>query len=99
MGVTKQVTVTCDYPGCTENSGQPLSIQWSETDVERGAAQLPELAKFLVLLNFKQTQMAFCCQLHAAKFFLPPGYEAAQKKVVEFPKPITDSPVNGQGDE
>jgi hypothetical protein len=56
------------------------------TEVEAGRQQAPDESKYLVLLNINGNQMAFCCQLHAAQYFLPPGYEAVQKKVIEFPK-------------
>lgn len=108
MGVSKTVTVTCDYSGCRENSGHPQVLIWNETDVEHGKIQPPELAKYLVLLTHNQTLKSFCCQLHASMYFLPPGYESTQKKIIDFPPknpPMIeqgdgvreDDPVNGQG--
>jgi hypothetical protein len=46
---------------------------------------MPDEAKYLVLFNQNGVPKSFCCQLHAAEYFLPPGYEAKQKQVVEFP--------------
>lgn len=91
MGVSKIVTVKCDYPGCNAGGKGPAVVSWCATDVEAGRATPPEEAKYLVL--FQQTgtsgaitTFSFCCQLHAAEYFLPPGYEAKQKQVIELPK-------------
>lgn len=86
MGVSKTVTVICDYSKCWGNKIGPAVVQWNETDVSSGKAELPEEAKYLVLITHNGVQKAFCCQLHAAEYFLPPGYEAKQKPVIEFPK-------------
>ena len=86
MGVSKTITVICDYSGCGGGQNGPQVLQWSETEVERGRAEQPELAKYLVLINHLGVLKSFCCQLHAAEYFLPPGYEAVQKKVIELPE-------------
>jgi hypothetical protein len=87
MGVSKTVTVVCDYSKCLGNKTGPAVVQWNETDVSSGKAELPEEAKYLVLITHNNVQKAFCCQLHAAEYFLPPGYEAKQKQVIELPTP------------
>ena len=84
MGVSKTVTVVCDYSKCLGNQTGPAVVQWNETDVSSGKAELPEEAKYLVLITHNNVQKAFCCQLHAAEYFLPPGYEAKQKQVIEM---------------
>ena len=81
MGVSKTITVACDLPGCK------AVLTWNETDVERGKAEAPEESKYLVLFAQNQVLKSFCCQLHAAAYFLPPGYEAKQKSIIELPKP------------
>lgn len=81
MGVSKVVTVVCDYSGCKG----PAVLQWDETAVSLGKVEAPEASKYLVLININGTQRSFCCQLHAAEYFLPPGYEAKQKQVIELP--------------
>jgi hypothetical protein len=107
MGLSKQITVICDYSGCKENNGNPAVLSWNETAVANGQAEAPELSKYLVLFNQGTRLFSFCCQLHASMYFLPPGYEALQKKIVEMasknPPMIEqgdgvreDNPVNGQ---
>lgn len=86
MGVQKTVTMTCDLNGCTSGQNGPSVISYNETLVNSGKEELPELAKYVVLLNHMNELKSFCCQLHAATFFLPPGYEAKQKQVIELPK-------------
>jgi hypothetical protein len=81
MGVSKTITVTCDFKGCTS------VLSWNETEVGAGRQQPPEEALYLVLITHNNVQKAFCCQLHAAEYFLPPGYETKQKQVIELPKP------------
>jgi len=85
MGISKTVTVVCDYAPCKGTNGGPQILTWNETDVEQGRAQAPELAQYLVLTSHKGVPKTFCCQLHAAEYFLPLGYEAKQKDVVELP--------------
>jgi hypothetical protein len=65
-------------------------LSWNETEVTAGRAAAPEEAKYIVLVNVNNEPKAFCCQLHAAEYFLPPGYEAKQKPVVELPKPAEE---------
>lgn len=86
MGVSKSVTVTCDYGGCKNVKGGSAVLSWNMTEAEAGRIPPPDESKYLVLLNLNGNQLAFCCQLHAAEYFLPPGYEAVQKKVIELPK-------------
>jgi len=85
MGLKTTLTVTCDYSGCKTPQGTPSVIEWCKEVAERDESQLPEEAKYLVMFNLNGTLKTFCCQLHAAEFFLPPGYEAVQKKEIEFP--------------
>ena len=86
MGVSKIITVSCDFSGCTGGQTGPAVLSWNESDVVSGKAEAPELAKYLVLFTLNGVVKSFCCQLHAAEFFLPPGYEAKQKQVVEIPQ-------------
>jgi hypothetical protein len=60
-------------------------LSWNETEVGAGREQAPEETLYLVLITHNGVQKAFCCQLHAAEYFLPPGYEAKQKQVIELP--------------
>src|SRR5271166_5841777 len=108
MGVSKVVTVVCDYPKCGVVKTGPAMLSWNETDVEQGRINAPDEAKYLVLFNLLGTLKSFCCQLHAAEFFLPPGYEAVQKQVIELPNPKRshkkkevlwmDAPMRSEGD-
>jgi hypothetical protein len=86
MGVSKTVTVTCDYAGCVGSKTGPAVLTWNETEVSAGRQQAPEEAKYLVVFTMNGIGLSFCCQLHAAEFFLPPGYEAKQKQVIELSK-------------
>ena len=86
MGVSKTVTVVCDYSGCKVAQTGPAVVQWVKELVEKDESTLPEEAKYLVMLNLNGVLKTYCCQLHAAESFLPPGYEAVQKKVIELPK-------------
>jgi hypothetical protein len=79
MGVSKTITVACDFKGCKN------VLTWSETEAAAGRQQPPEESLYLVLVTINGTNKSFCCQLHAAEYFLPPGYEAKQKHVIEFP--------------
>lgn len=85
MGVTKNVTVICDYPECRGGKNGPHVLNWCETDVENGRVSPPEDSKYLVLISHNGVLKSFCGQLHAALYFLPPGYEVKQKQVVPFP--------------
>jgi hypothetical protein len=85
MGVSRTVTVACDLKGCKQ-----IPLTWNETDVNAGRTAAPEEAKYVVLLNVNGEPKSFCCQLHAAAHFLPPGYEMKQKQVIELPKPKPD---------
>jgi len=96
MGVRTQIEVTCDYSECKGGKSGPSVVQWCKELVEAGKAELPEEAKYMVLFTQNGAQKAFCCQLCAAKNFLPPGYEVKQKAVIPFPAPVQNSPVNGQ---
>ena len=90
MGVSKTVTVICDYSECKGSKNGPAVLSWNETNVGAGREEAPEAAKYLVILSVQGVQRAFCCQLHAAEFFLPPGYEAKQKQIIALP--TTDGP-------
>ena len=80
MTVTTRITVTCDFKDCKE------VVSWDKEPVENGQAPAPEPAKYLVIFQMNGAQRSFCCQLHAAEFFLPPGYEAVQKQVIQLPE-------------
>lgn len=84
MGVSTTVTVSCDYDG--GNAGQHcLSVvQWGIEEAKAGKPVPPE-AKEFVSFEMNGVKLAFCSQLHAAKFFLPKGYDILAHKVVEFP--------------
>ena len=90
MGLQTTKRIICDYSGCKVDKGSPSVIQWVHELVENGQQPMPEEAKYLVIFNMNGVAKTFCCQLHAAEFFLPPGYEARQKDVIEVPK--TDRP-------
>ena len=79
------LTITCDYSGCKGPTGGPAVVQYVKEDCESNQALLPEEAKYLVTFNQGGVFKTFCCQLHAAESFLPPGYEARQKVVIEMP--------------
>jgi hypothetical protein len=112
MAVSKVVTVVCDYPGCKGSQGTPAVVSWDETAAERGTIPAPPEAAYLVIFNLQGVLKSFCCQLHAAEFFLPPGYEAKQKDLIQLPnkrshhkklvpdwkdEPLRlENPVNGQ---
>jgi hypothetical protein len=93
MGLKTTLTVTCDYEKCTAGKSGPLVVTYVKEDVESNNALLPEEAKYLVTFTSNGAFKTFCCQLHAAESFLPPGYEAVQKKVIELPKPA-EEPAN-----
>ena len=79
MGVSKTITVACDLKGCK------AALTWNETEVAAGRQQPPEESLYLVIFNQNGIPKSFCCQLHAAEYFLPLGYEAKQKQVIELP--------------
>lgn len=92
MGLQTTLTFTCDLPACTGNKGAPAVVSWVKEHAERDDAAMPELAKYLVMFSHNGVLKTFCCQLHAAESFLPPGYEAKQKQVIEMPKkPVEES--------
>ena len=97
MGIQTTITVTCDYSECRAVQNKPSVVQYVKELVESGKEPWPEEAKYLVLFNEKGVQKSFCCQLHAAMYFLPPGYEAKQKAVVPIsgdePKPEPETKV------
>lgn len=103
MGVRNTVEVTCDYPECKAGqNGNPVVYSWCKDDVEAGRAQAPPEAQYLVIFNQGGVTKSFCCQLHAAMYFLPPGYRIEQEPVVDIStrKPVEPwtepSPDNGQ---
>ena len=87
MGVSRTLTIVCDLSTCSGGVSGPQVLSWNETLVNEGKAEPPELAKYLVLFTRDGVVKSFCCQLHAAEYFLPPGQEIVQKKVIELPKP------------
>lgn len=96
MGLQTTITVTCDYPGCTNGpNGSPASVSYVKELVEREEKALPEEAKYLVMFNQGQGMKTFCGQLHASAFFMPPGFTLEKAKVTPFPVQ-PDSPINGQ---
>jgi hypothetical protein len=80
MSLQTTLTFTCDKSDCTS------VVSWCQEEVQKDESKLPELGKYLVMFNQNGVLKTFCCQLHAAESFLPPGYEAVQKKVVEISK-------------
>ena len=86
MGLRTTLTFTCDYAGCKGSKTGPAVVEYNKEAVEAGQVPVPEEAKYMVIFNQGGTVRTFCCQLHAAESFLPPGYEAVQRKVVEIPK-------------
>lgn len=94
MSIDRVVTVRCDLKDCKS------SLTWSETKVAAQQEAAPEESQYLVIFTQNGAQKTFCGQLHAALYFLPPGYEVQQKKVVPIPeKPgwrEEPSPENGQ---
>ena len=86
MSLKTTLTFTCDYAGCKASKTGPAVVSWIKEEAEINDAAMPKEAKYLVIFNQNGTLRTFCCQLHAAESFLPPGYEATQKKVIELPK-------------
>ena len=85
MGISTTIQITCDYKNCGGTKG-PAVITWNKEAVESGREQPTEAAQYLVPIAYKNQPHWFCCQLCCARFFLPPGYEAKQKPVVQFPE-------------
>ena len=85
MGVERVVTIVCDYAECLNCKKGPAVIQWNETRVGEGKEESPEAAKYLVFSSHNGTAKTFCCQLCAASYFLPPGWNLAQNKVQTLP--------------
>ena len=85
MGLQTTLTFTCDYSGCKGPTGGPLAVSWCQEAVQKDESLLPEEGKYLVMFNQNGVLKTYCCQLHAAESFLPPGYEAKQKQVIELP--------------
>ena len=86
MGVSTTITVTCDYSGCRVANKGPAMVSWNKELADSGKVEPPEESKYLILFNQNGVLKSFCCQLHAAEYFLPPGYEAKQKQVIEMPR-------------
>ena len=102
MGVQKIIHVSCDYAKCKGglDKKSPAVLTWNETQANAGTSDPPEEAKYIVVINFGGKPLSFCCQLHAAEFFLPPGYEAVQGKLIEMPVQgkAEITPVTGQSE-
>ena len=86
MGLKTTLSFTCDYSECKVGQTGPAVVQWCKEEAEKSDSAMPEEAKYLVIISQNGVLKTFCCQLHAAEYFLPPGYEAVQKKVIELPK-------------
>lgn len=103
MSVSKTITVVCDYKNCKGTNNGPATLSWNETAVSNGQAEPPEEAKYIVSFSQATTSgnrlFSFCCQLHAAEFFLPPGYEAKQKQVIQLPSNGPISQADGESEE
>ena len=87
MSLQTTIKVTCDFTGCKDGQGRPNVVEYVKEECERDESKLPEAAKYMVLLTTQGQLKTFCCQLHAAEFFLPSGYEAKQKQVIEIRDP------------
>ena len=100
MGVQTQITITCDYPECKCGQNGPAVVSWDKSSADSGKSMPPPEAQYLVVLSVGGETKSFCCQLHSATYFLPPGYEIKQKKLVPFPENPgwKDSPENGKED-
>jgi hypothetical protein len=85
MGIEKVITVVCDYPGCTYGKKGPAVVQWNETKVSTGENDAPEASNYLVFSSHNAVPKTFCCQICAASYFLPPGWDLVQKKVQTLP--------------
>jgi hypothetical protein len=81
MSLETTLAFTCDKADCRQ------VVSWIKERAERDESAMPEVAKYLVIFNLNGAVKTFCCQLHAAEFFLPPGYAAMQNKTIEIPKP------------
>jgi len=86
MGIRNTIEISCDYSDCKGSKTGPTVVQWNKEEVESGRAQAPPEAQYFVFFNQSGVAKAFCCQLHAALYFLPPGCEITQKKVIPFPE-------------
>ena len=74
MGIRNTVEIICDYSECKAGqNGQRVVLLWNKEDVDSGKTQAPPEAQYLVIFNQGGVTKSFCCQLHAAKYFLPPG--------------------------
>ena len=94
MGIRNTVELICDYPECRSGKGgSHLSLSWCTEDVASGKSPLPEDAKTFVTFKLNGQDVAFCSRLHAAKFFLPPGYEIKQSGLQKFPEEKWTGPV------
>ena len=99
MGVEQKITVSCDYQDCRVDKSGRFMVQYNPDRVSQGLDPQPEGVSDGIILTINSRQFFFCSKLHAALFFLPPGYEFRQKRVVEFPRnePSPEpSPENGQ---
>lgn len=84
MGVQNVTTICCDYSECGAGQNGPFVVQFNQEDIKAGKPAPPELSSFIIL-ELNGQKLAFCGKLHAAKTFLPAGYDIVAKKVVEFP--------------
>lgn len=93
MSLQTTMTFKCDYSKCEEGKPGPAVVSWCQEAAAKDESVMPEVAKYMVMFNQNNVLRTFCCQLHAAESFLPLGYEAVQKKVVELPK-RAEEPTN-----
>ena len=84
MGVQNVTTIACDYSECGAGQNGPVVVSFIQEEIKKGNPAPTELAGFLIL-ELNGQKLAFCGKLHAAKTFLPAGYDIVAKKVVEFP--------------
>lgn len=99
MGIEQQITVSCDYKDCRVDKSGRFMVQYNPDRVNQGLDPQPEGVSDGIILTINSRQFFFCSKLHASLFFLPPGYECKQKRIVEFPvapTPTEPNPENGQ---
>ena len=99
MGVRTQVEITCDFSECKGSKNGPSVVQYNKEDTDSGKVPVPEEAKYLVIFNHNGVLRSFCCQLCAARYFLPPGHEIKQKVVVPIDAFRSGGTPNSPGSE
>lgn len=84
MGVRNNVEISCDFVEKTTGVKCQVVVGWNQEDLKSGKVPVPEPAKTFISLNLNGVDLAFCGKPHAAKFFMPEGYEMKQKQVVSI---------------